>query len=179
MKILLLFTFVILIVFSGFVFFEKEEEFPLSRGEQLVNMILENSAQKIKTKYKIRPVGEGAAMPGGTIKEFTLCFSTQDRLSKEQLRKLLIGSALELLNEVNANHEIQQFLINSPFTISNIQIIIYNHDKNGGDMYDPEISVAEIARGKLEYQTTDLANTFRYKNEFYETYKEASVLILN
>ncbi len=60
-----------------------------------------------------------------------------------------------------------------PFTIENIQIIIYNHDKNGREVYDPEISTAEISQGILSYQTADSNDTFKYKNEFTETYEEA------
>ena len=56
------------------------------------------------------------------------------------MRELLIKSAQELLNQINENKEIQEFLKERPFTIKNVQIIIYNHDKNGQEVYDPDIS---------------------------------------
>src|SRR4051794_40086024 len=121
---------IILLIFAGFVISNKQQ-YPLSRGEELVNSTLAKAAKIIKEKYNLKPCGEGAAMPGGPIQDLTLCFDTKYPHTKEQLRELLITSAQELLNQVNTNHEIQEFLKDQPFTIKNIQIIIYNHDQDG------------------------------------------------
>ena len=112
-------------------------------------------------------------MPGGSIQELTLCFDTKDHLTKDDLRILLIKSAQELLYQINMNLDIQKFLKMRPFAIESIQIVIYNHDKNRREVYDPEISTAEISQGILNYQTVDSNDTFKYKNEFTETYDEA------
>jgi len=61
-----------------------------------------------------------------------------------------------------------------PFTIKDIEITIYNHDKNGHGLKDPEISVVSISDGILEYNTIDPEDSFSYKNKFKETYEEAS-----
>ena len=150
----------------------KKEEVYLSRGEQLVNITLVKAIKIIKKKYNINPCGISAAMPGGPIQKLGLCFDTRYPYTKEQLREIVIGSAQELLDQVNKNEEIQEFLKVRPFTIKNIQIIIYNHDKNGGDLLDPEIATAQILRGTLSYRTTDPENTFVFKNRFYESYEE-------
>lgn len=70
--------------------------------------------------------GEGAAMPGGIIEELTLTFDTNNKLSKEQLRKLLIECAKELVAQVKMNNNIEQFLAKSPFSIENVQIRSYS-----------------------------------------------------
>lgn len=145
----------------------------LSQEEKLVNNILENSAETIKKKYNIQPSGEGAAMPEGIIEELTLTFDTNDKLSKEQLRKLLIECAKELVAQVKMNNNIEQFLAKSPFSIENVQIIIYNHDKEGRGLRDPEISTAEISHGVLTYRTLDPNDRFKLKNQFKETHGEA------
>ncbi len=163
----------ILLIFTAFIMSGKQEDYPLSRGEQLVNSILAKTAKLIKEKYNLRPCGTGAAMPGGPIQKLALCFDTKSPHTKEQLRELLIKSAHELLNAVTENNEIQQYLKECPFTLNNIQIIIYNSDKTGREVYDPGISTTEISLGILTYQTVDAANTFKYKQEFKETYEEA------
>jgi len=112
-------------------------------------------------------------MPGGPIQEVTLCFDTKLPYTKNHLRELLIKSAEELLNQVNEDKEIYQFLKYQPFTIRNVEIIIYNNDKNGLEVFDPAISVARISQGHLIYRTTDVNDTFKYKNEFKESYEEA------
>ena len=155
---------------------EKNTYYP-SRGEQLVNSILAQGAKTIKEKYNIRPCGTGAAMPGGPIQKLTLCFNTKYPYSKEQLRESLIKSAHELLDQVNKNNEIQEFLYEKPFTIKNIQIIIFNHDKNGRGVYDPDICGSQIAQGILTFRTQDENDIFKYKNEYEETYDEALKMI--
>jgi hypothetical protein len=170
MKALILSIF--LLIFTGFVMQNKQQYYP-SRGEQLANSILANTAKIIKDKYLLQPCGEGAAMPGGPIQELTLCFDTKFPHTKEQLRELLIKVANELLDQVNQNNEIQGFIKEKPFTIKNIEIVIYNHDREGRSVNDPEISVAEISHAKLVYRTIDPKDSFKYKNRFEEGYEEA------
>lgn len=168
----------ILLTAIGLVMSSKQQADYPSKGEQLVNATLAKTAKVIKNKYDIKPCGMGAAMPGGPIQELTLCFDTKSIHTKEQLRRLLIESAQELLNQINRNNEIQEFLKTRPFTIKNVEIIIYNHDKNGREVYDPGISTAAISQGILTYHTVDPADTFKYKNEFEESYEEALAIDL-
>ena len=160
----------LLSIFTGFLF---QSDPYLSEGEKLVNITLSETAKIIKSKYKIQPSGLGAAMPGGPIQELTLCFTIKGPFSKERLRKLLVECAQEVVNQVNANTQLQQFLAKPPFTVKNVQIIIYNHDKNGRQTNDPEIATAEISRGVLAYSTNDPNDRYRYKSEIDETYEEA------
>jgi hypothetical protein len=151
----------------------NNQQYYPQKDEQLVNGILAKTANLIKDKYDLKPSGSGAAMPGGPIQELVLCFDTKYPLTKEQLRELLIKIANELVNQVNENKEIQEFLKDPPFTIKNVQIIIYNHDKQGREAYDPQIATAQISRGVLDYRTVDAADTFKFKQEFIETCEEA------
>lgn len=167
--ILVLFFF----IFTGFVMSRNQQEYYPSKGEQLVNSVLGQAAKIIKEKLDLQSSGSGAAMPGGPIREVTLCFDTKYPHTKGQLRNLLIKSAHELLNQVNENDEIQQFLKEKPFTIKNVQIIIYNHDKNGNTVYDPEILTAEISQSILTYRTIESDKNFKLKNQYEETYEEA------
>ncbi len=175
MKIVL--SIIILLFFSGCDRENKMPEYQLSRGEELVNSILANAAKKIYKEYNIRPCGVGVSMPGGPIKEVTLCFDTKKPYTKMQLRISLIKLAQELLEQINENNEIQEFLKERPFTIKNVEIIIYNHDEKGLTLKDPQISVAGIAQGVLDYSSIDPEDGFRYKNEYEETYEEALEII--
>jgi hypothetical protein len=162
-----------LLIFAGFIMKDTQKEYHLSKGEELVNSALAKAAKIIKDNYNLKPCGEGASMPGGPIQKLALCFDTKYPYTKEQLRELLIKAAQELLNQVNENREIQEFIKEPPFTIKNIQIIIYNHDKNGRSLRDPEISNAQILQGILSYSTIDPEDSFKYKNEYEESYEEA------
>jgi hypothetical protein len=149
-----------------------------SQAEIQVNETLNKTAQLIKKRYKkMRASGEGAAMHGGIVRELMLAFDTSGPFTKEYLRQLLIEIAQDLLDQINTNKDLQPFLIKSPFTIENVQIIIYNSDKNGREVYDPGISIAEISQGILTYKTVDSNDTNKYKNRFKETYDEALAIV--
>jgi hypothetical protein len=165
------------LIFTGFIMQNNQQQHYLSKGEQIVNSILSSTAKTIHNKYSLIPCGEGAAMPGGPIQELTLCFDTKHTHTKEQLRKLLINITKELVEKVNENKEIQEFLKEPPFTIKNVEIVIYNHDQNGRSVCDPDVSVAEISQTKLIYRSIDPQDSFKYKNRFEESYEEALKLI--
>lgn len=162
----------------GFAMINTKESYP-PKGEQLVNSILAETAELIEKKYNIKSCGAGAAMPGGPIKELTLCFDTKFIHTKQQLRELLIISAQELLRHVNKNNDVQKFLKERPFTIKNVQIIIFNHDKDSREVYDPNISGAQIARGVLIYRTVSKSDGFRFKDQYEESYDEALKTLQN
>lgn len=171
------FIFLLLILLNTFWVFMPATQYSISEKENLVNLILHDAAIVIKKKYNLKPSGSGVAMPDGIIEELTLEFDTDAGFSKENLRELLINSAHDFIQQVKQEKTIEKFLKDPPFSIKNIQIIIYNHDKNGFSLCSPEISVAEIAEGFLTYSSIDPENTFRYKNEFKETYEEALAII--
>lgn len=173
MKLLFIVAILLLLIFTAFIMPNKNEDFYLSREEQLVNMILGKTAKIIKEKCNLQPVGSGSAMPGGHIRKLCLAFDTRDQHNKEELRKLLINCSEELLYQINIVEQIQPFLVNPPFTIKNVEIIVYNQDKNGRGLPNPEISTARISDGILIYKTVDPEDRFKYKNEFEETYHEA------
>lgn len=173
MKSIFLASVITLLIFTGFIMANSKQEYHLSKGEQLVNSLLAKTARNIKDKYNIKPSGVGVAMPGGPIQEVTLCFDTKHPYTKEQLRALLIKSSAELLRQVNENKEVQEFLKEKPFTIKNIEIIIYNHDEKGFGLKDPQVSVANISQGRLSYSTIDPEDSFKYKREYEESYEEA------
>lgn len=148
-----------------------------SRSERLVNQVLSKTSKMVRHKYNLIPVGSGAAMPGGPIRELCLFFNTKRSLAKKELRKLLILIANDLLSQVNSTNEIQSHIANFPFNEKNVQIIIYNYDENRDDLYDPEISVAEMSQGTLSYLTDDSLKKYSFKNKYTETYEEALNLL--
>lgn len=170
-KVFILFVF---LIFFGFI---MKNTSGTSHASKLVDQVLGKTASVVRKKYNLIPVGSGASMPGGPIRELALCFNTKSSLKKEDLRKLLILIAEELVFQVNSTNEIQSYIANPPFTKKDVQIIIYNFDEHKRDLYDPEIAVAEFSEGKLNYLTKDKLKKYGYKNEYYETYEEAVKLL--
>ena len=112
-------------------------------------------------------------MPSGIIRDIDLFFDTRAAYTKEELRKLFISLAQEMVNQVQLHPEIEPFLKKAPFGIENTHIIIYNYDSKGRNLQDPQISTADISEGIITYRTTDPEDHYRFKNRIKETYEEA------
>lgn len=167
-----------MLIITGFVMLRNEnQQYYPSRGEELINEILNNSAEAIYKKYDTKPCGVGLAMPGGPIRKATLCFNTRYPYNKTELRKFLVEFSSDLLHGIRQNDEIQEFLARRPFTINNVEIIIYNNGKDGREIYDPQISVARISSGILIYRTKDIDDKYKLNNEYRESYEEALKLL--
>ena len=169
-----LFLFILLVFIAVCVWFFTNSPDPyMSQEEKLVNSILGKTAKIIEEKYPLTCVGAGSAMPGRVVKGFRLCFDTKNRLTKDELRHLVIQCTLELLYQININTEIRSALEIYPFTEKDVQIIIYNHDKQGNRSYAPDISNAQLFLGYLKYSSVDPIDTYRYESVTKETYTEA------
>ena len=81
-----------------------------SKGVQLVNQVLSRSSKIIQKKHNVMPVGSGVSMPGGPIQKLILSFSSKSLMSKAEIRKILIEATHEMVQLVNSNKEIQQYL---------------------------------------------------------------------
>ena len=173
MKIIIIFLCIGFLVWSC-----MNDGYKISRGEELVNETIGRTAKLIRDKYGLKPCGSGAAMPGGPIQKLNLCFDTKSVKSREELRVLLIQTAHEMVKLVVENKEMQQYLKKPPFTIRNVQIIIFNTD-GGRTVYIPGIANAQISRGILDYVTKDPKQEFGYKDRYKETYEEALKLAPN
>lgn len=141
-------------------------------AEVIANEILFDVAKVIKKKYKIKERGIGSGMPDWIIESFSIEFETKGPFPKSQLRKILLDSADELTNHINSNNEVQKYLVKRPFNINDVDIIIYNHDKDRREVYEPEIATAYISQGRLIFHTLDRGQ-LGFKNTYEETYEEA------
>lgn len=138
-----------------------------------VEEVINKTKLIIERKYHIRTIDSGASMPNGNVKNFFLDFEVRGPFTKKSLRRILIDSANKLLVQINNNEKVQQFLVKKPFAIEDVQITIFNNSINGGEVYNPEISTAEIYDGILSYNFVEGINEFDYINTYQETYEEA------
>ncbi|HEV8052733.1 MAG TPA: hypothetical protein VGP47_09570 [Parachlamydiaceae bacterium] len=134
------------------------------------------TAHKLAKRYNMRISGITGGM-ADCVNLLGLDFQIQGPLSKEQLRRILIDSVQELLNAVNLDDQIRPFLKNYPFTEKQIIITLFIKDKNGNDVYDPEIAVASSWHGTINYNTDDKDNKYVYKQKIKEDYQTALKII--
>lgn len=176
MKILILIGCLLLMAFTLFTS-SYSDTYP-SKRSLLFRELLAKGAHIIEDKYDLYAIGEGTGkVDEQANKKLLLAFQTKELYSKEKLRELLIKSAQDFVQVINANEKIQPFLLNTPYKIKDVEIKIFNTCKDGKEPLDPEISVAIIRRGIINYSTTDPEDTYKYKQEIKETYEEALAIV--
>lgn len=155
-------------------------KYEIPPDEKAVNAVMARNSTSIAEKYHMRPIAITVAMPGGDIRYLELEFQIVGPLSKEQIRKILIDSAHDFLSDINADSNLCIYLKNHSLTIKDIGITLFLIDSLGRGLRDPNISIAEISKGKLEYDVlVDVydeelkRNIPQFKSKSRETYEEA------
>jgi hypothetical protein len=175
MKILI--VFIIAIALSLFAFVYPKEDPYLSEAEKGVNELLAKAAKQLAKKHGMRVSGEGAGMPSRVINLLILSFRINGSLTQDEARKLLVECVEEFLQIANSDEKIRPYMKNFPFTSENIDLAIFIYDKNGKDVFHPNLEVVALEYGKLVYRTIDKENRFTYKSKFSESYQEALKIV--
>lgn len=152
-----------------------QPKYEISSREKAVNTAIGRNIKLIQDKYNLRPFGTTVAMPEGDIQYLELEFQIYGPLAKPSIRQLLISIAHDFLSDLNNDVELCFFLKNGKLNINEIGIGLFVIDKCGRGLDHPNIAIASISKGKLEYLT--LANNeenFRdFVTEEEESFEEA------
>jgi hypothetical protein len=138
---------------------------------QLVREVRLQAAQKLKAQYNLQPCGSGSQMMH-EIKMIALSFNYYSPLTLDEARNLLLASTDELMNAVNNNVDIRQFLGNYPFLPKNIEIRIFLYNPDGSNPPEGSLSVISSINGILDYEI-DNSKTGLFTHVLKETYVEA------
>ncbi len=158
----------------------RSPQYEISPREKAVNKVMGRNSKMLAEKYCMRPVGVTVAMPGGDIQYLELEFQLRGPLSKQEIRKILIHSAHDFLADINSDPELCSYLKNHSFTIKDIGIGLFLIDSSERDLRDPDIGIAAISKGEIQYDT--LITTYDtvikteipvFKSNYRESYEEA------
>jgi hypothetical protein len=156
------------------------KNYEIPPNEKAVNDVVGRNSKALAKKYCMRPFAITVAMPGGDIKYLELEFQIRGPLSQQELRKVLINSAHDFLNDINADLQLCSYLKNNHMEIKDIGITLFLIGSTGIGLKAPYISIASISKGKLEYEIMALKYDTVIKREIpyiksvsTETYEEA------
>lgn len=179
MKKIILFFVGISITFLIVSWFCNQNKYEISTREKAVNTAVGYNIKFIRDKYKLMPFGTTIAMPEGDIQYLELKFQMYGPLKKDRLRKMLIEVANDFLNNLNHNMELCAFLNKGKLDIKEIGIELFLIDRCSKGLDHPNIAIASISKGILEYLT--LANNeenFRdFVSEEQESFEEAMQIL--
>lgn len=162
---------------SLFGVFGKKIEYQISDREVVVNRQLAYSAEMLAKKYNIYPCATSVAMPEGDIQYLELEFNARGPLSQSVIRELLINSIHDFLENINNDKELCSYLKNRYLDISEVGIGLFFLDANRKAIGRPNIGVASIDRGELEYITLEPDAIPSFRDKYYETYEEALCMV--
>ncbi len=168
---------ILFFIFFNFSSCSQVPEKPVDPEIKLVTEIKSEIAQIFIKKYGLKCVGESTAMPGGILNELGLIFYAYKVLTMQQIRQILVEGVQVFLQKINSNPDIRPYLENYPFTEKNISFSIIIVGPNGENLFNPNISSAWAANGKLWYATKDPNQEFGYDSEYKESYEEAERLV--
>ena len=135
--------------------------------------------RELEKKYGMASFGGGGGAGPDGIRLMSLSLNRVDRgsLNEEEARKLIIECVDDFLKAVNNNEQLRPFLRDYPFTAKNIELDIYNIDKNQELFQFPSIAIVANFEGKIGFLTEDPSTKHGYHTKKYETYDEAVALL--
>ena len=167
MKIALL---LLLLVFSPTLLTAKPS------ADAVRHKVIRNSIRNIEREYGIVCCGKGLSMPGGPLRSIGFSFQVLGPLTKNDIRKIIVGAANELITQAKY-HSIDEYLYEPPFGLGHVQINLFIASREG-EVYHPDIGVAGILDGVITYDTFDSTVEFPKEVEITkETYEEAVALL--
>ncbi len=158
------------LVFSVFflfcVFGCTYSRYGLSEKEKLSNAVLKNAAQQIQQELGLICCGTtGRAYH--QIKMLGLSFNCRRPLDIENGRRLVVEATQKLINAMNAEENLRQYLDHYPVGAEMIWMQIDVQDRSGNSL-----SMVTANQGVIDYDVKDPGDQ-HLRLVFQETYKEA------
>ncbi len=137
------------------------------KRERLENKIIEQTWRQLEREKKLIPIGGGSRItPGNEL--IGIYFKYFQPVTKDKARQLVIYAAETLLSNLNSDEKLNQ-LIEKPYLMDWIEIVIYMYNVDYSEVEYPGFKIVHLKRDNIEYITekTD------YEVIKEETYQEA------
>ncbi|WP_068466621.1 hypothetical protein [Candidatus Protochlamydia phocaeensis] len=139
---------------------------------KLCYALINKSGKRIGQKYGLSPSAIGAGGVYG-LRLMILDFHRYgEPLTQEEARRLIVACAEEFLTDINSDESLRPYLLDYPFSPSNISLGIINYDSNGKEIFAPYIGAVAASEGVIMY-LTNTPEQLSYKDKIKETYEEA------
>jgi len=160
-----------------FVIFAMTRCDSLKEDEIIARRLMYRVIDVLESRYQLRYIAYSEAGDKNGYKKIGLDFNRFGKMSKDEGRKIIIDCVNVLLNEINSDPKLQPFLIDKPFTINNVRIVIIVFTSEGKDIFYPDIRVFSAFGGKINYSTKSPDHKYNYYTREEETFEEAMRII--
>ena len=172
-KIITLLLLVFVAISSGCSLNTKKE--PLDKESFYIRKVLANTANNLEHSHDIHAAAFGmAAME--EVESLKLHFQVNRKLSKDEIRPILLDCVAEMVKNVHECEGIQPYLLPEGFSEKNVEIGLYFSEKRK-EVAHPNIAVAAIYNGEIEYRTVLEGEPYKYHSDERESYEEAVAIV--
>jgi hypothetical protein len=120
----------------------------ISIEEKHVHNIINRFNSTQERQRNLYAVGIGSSIPEN-VEKFIIRFKSQEYLTQDQARNLMVHCANDLLISINSDREVRPYLHHYPFTSEDIDIMICFVDDHDQLLQYPFIGLVSIADGKI------------------------------
>ncbi len=143
--------------------------------EKMADTITEATARKLKKKKQLYLVGTGGRMMHD-VQMMAMSFYLYSEIDLSTARELIVYAINEYLLNINENSNIKPYLCKHPFTVKNIEILIWPRKLNGSDPNINNIYFISATDGILSYYINLPDDTLKIIHT--ETFAEAQRITL-
>jgi hypothetical protein len=144
---------------------------------KMAGRAMQQTVYKVEGAYQLYFVGCMVALPDKLYKKIGMKFQSYRPITKDEGRKALLYGAQQLLDQLNGNQALQPFFEIAPFTVDNIEFVIFAVSETGQQLYDPDISKFALRDGVITYTKHDSQKKYHEVTEEFESYSDAVKMI--
>jgi hypothetical protein len=145
--------------------------------DKMVNQAMYQTLLKVEDTYQLHVIARSVRLNGSLYKAIGMQFQSYRPLTKDEGRKALLYGAQQLLDHLNANPDLRPFFEIAPLTMNNIEFVIFAAMPDGGQLYDPDISVFALRSGVITYTMHHPDKKFHEVTREVESYSDALKMI--
>ncbi|MCB1082250.1 MAG: hypothetical protein KDK63_03800 [Chlamydiia bacterium] len=145
--------------------------YQVPKHEKLADRITDTVGKTLKKEKGLSLIGTGGQMMDD-IKKMSMSFQYFQVVSIEKARELVVYATTEYLSAINSNHEIRPYLNVYPFTLKNVELVVFFVTPDGYNVPKNEISIVAMEKGNVVFYVNDPTDD-RLKVIQTETYDEA------
>ena len=144
--------------------------------EKIANGVTYRVEQQLKKELGLRCVGTGGGMMNN-IRRMSMSFQLFREIDLPEARRILVSATSEYLNAINDSKRLRPYLKEYPFTVKNVEIMIWIRKANNRDIDPNKINFMCSNKGILRYDLSDEPGTYLDRELCTETYEEALKII--
>jgi hypothetical protein len=132
--------------------------------------------EKYTEKYNLEVSAVFGDIIRGVMHDVGVIFRRYQITSKAKARQIIVECVQDFLEKINSCEELQPYLLDRPFTVKNIDILLAILNPDETEVAYPKICIANTRGNKIIYKTSNPEYPYNYIEE-EESFENAVKLV--